>query len=322
MFYAVDRGLGNTICNDNELSETLMPQTEVDKESLISELAAVEGISANYPGGVAGGALVFGSPVVAPADSPYGTAIGGITLALGADDSIAFETAWEDHVSEVLSQGTIFDPSIVPVPGGFIYGGRGGRSAYFAKPAFQHAAVSGTQRAIPDFSWVADPYTGLITVTTTFSQEPPQSWVAFGGTGVATSMFSALWAIANQKAGVALGQAAPYLYSLPAAAVTDIVPYSSPNDVVATVPNEQLLLKPGMTATVRVITAERDNVLRVPDQALRYVPGGLSSAKAQADAQEPQVWVLRGSSLVRVPVKTGLDDDTYTEIVSGDALGG
>jgi subtilase family serine protease len=235
MFYAVDRGLGNTICNDNELSETLMPQTEVDKESLISELAAVEGISANYPGGVAGGALVFGSPVVAPADSPYGTAIGGITLALGADDSIAFETAWEDHVSEVLSQGTIFDPSIVPVPGGFIYGGRGGRSAYFAKPAFQHAAVSGTQRAIPDFSWVADPYTGLITVTTTFSQEPPQSWVAFGGTGVATSMFSALWAIANQKAGVALGQAAPYLYSLPAAAVTDIVPYSSPNDVVATV---------------------------------------------------------------------------------------
>jgi len=60
----------------------------------------------------------------------------------------------------------------------------------------------------------------------------------------------------------------------------------------------------------------------VPDQALRYVPGGLSSAKAQADAQEPQVWVLRGSSLVRVPVKTGLDDDTYTEIVSGDVQPG
>jgi len=72
-----------------------------------------------------------------------------------------------------------------------------------------------------------------------------------------------------------------------------------------------------MTATVRIITAERDNVLRVPDQALRYVPGGLSAAKAQSDAQEPQVWVLRNGSPVRVPVKTGLDDDTYTEIVSG-----
>jgi len=234
MFYALDYGLGNTICDDNEMSETLMPQTEVLKESLISEIAAVEGISANYPGGV-GSEFSFGSPVVAPADSPYGTGIGGITLALGADDSIEFETAFEDHVSEVLSQGTIFDPAIVPVPGGYIYGGRGGASAYFAKPSFQGAAVSGTQRGVPDFSWVADPYTGLITVATLTSQEPPQSWLAFGGTGVATSMFSALWAIANQKAGVALGQAAPYLYSLPAGAVTDIVPYSSPNDVIATV---------------------------------------------------------------------------------------
>jgi HlyD family secretion protein len=96
--------------------------------------------------------------------------------------------------------------------------------------------------------------------------------------------------------------------------VQNVVTY----DVVATVPNAQLLLKPGMTATVRIITAKRDNVLRVPDQALRYVPGGLSSAKAQADAQEPQVWVLRNGSPVRVPVKTGLDDDTYSEIVSGD----
>jgi HlyD family secretion protein len=96
--------------------------------------------------------------------------------------------------------------------------------------------------------------------------------------------------------------------------VQNVVTY----DVVATVPNDQLLLKPGMTATVRIVTAERDNVLRVPDQALRYVPGGLSAAKAQADAQEPQVWVLRNGSPVRVAVKTGLDDDTYTEIVSGD----
>jgi subtilase family serine protease len=235
MFYAVDLGLGNTICDDHELSETFMPQTEADKESLISEIAAVEGISANYPGGFAASAVLFGSPVVAPADSPYGTAIGGISLALGADGSIAFETGWEDHVSEVLAQGTIFDPSTLPALGGFIYGGLGGPSGYFAKPSFQQAAVSGTQRAIPDFSWVADPYTGLITVATTFTQEPPQSWLAFGGTGVATSMFSALWAIANQKAAIALGQAAPYLYSLPAAAVTDVVPYSSPNDVIATV---------------------------------------------------------------------------------------
>jgi hypothetical protein len=44
---------------------------------------------------------------------------------------------------------------------------------------------------------------------------------------VACPMFSALWAIANQEAGAPLGQVAQYVYSLPAGAVTDIVPVSS-----------------------------------------------------------------------------------------------
>jgi hypothetical protein len=48
-------------------------------------------------------------------------------------------------------------------------------------------------------------------------------------------MFSALWAIANQEYGAPLGQAAPYLYTLPATAVTDIVPVGSTNDVTGTV---------------------------------------------------------------------------------------
>lgn len=237
LFYAVNSGLGTVISDDNEFSETFIPEAEVQKENLISEIAALEGIAAIYPAGVDGGELFFGSPIVAPADGPYATGIGGISLALDASGSIAFETAWEDYVSEPLAQGTIFDPAIIPgfAPGGLIFGGIGGPSAYFAKPSFQKRAVAGTQRAVPDFSWVADPYTGLITIVTTSTQEPPQSSFAFGGTDVATSMFSGLWAIANQKAGIALGQAAPYLYSLPATAVTDIVPYSSTKDVVATV---------------------------------------------------------------------------------------
>ncbi|HEY1889251.1 MAG TPA: protease pro-enzyme activation domain-containing protein [Steroidobacteraceae bacterium] len=235
MFYAVSFDLGAVISDDNAFSETLVPVTELQKENLISELAALEGISANYPCGFKASELFFGSPITAPADGPYATAIGGVTLALAAGDSIAFETGWEDHVSEVLAQGTIYDPAFSPVIGGLLVGGLGGPSAYFAKPSFQSRAVAGSQRQQPDFSWVADPYTGLIVVATTGAQEPPQSWFAFGGTDVATSMFSALWAIADQKAGAALGQAAPYLYSLPATAVTDVVPRSSPNDVVATV---------------------------------------------------------------------------------------
>jgi len=235
MFYAVNYDLGAVISDDNLVSETLVPVTEVQKENLISEIAALEGIAANYPCAVTASELFFGSPIVAPADGPYATGIGGVSLALGAGDSIAFETGWEDHVSEVLAQGRIYDPSFTPTIGGLLFGGLGGPSAFFAKPSFQSKAVAGTQREQPDFSWVADPYTGVIVVATTGMQEPPQSWFAFGGTDVSTSMFSALWAIANQKAGVALGQAAPYLYSLPATAVMDVVPRSSPNDVVATV---------------------------------------------------------------------------------------
>ena len=100
--------------------------------------------------------------------------------------------------------------------------------------------------------------------------------------------------------------------------VQNVVTY----DVVAMVANSQLLLKPGMTATVRVMTAVRNSVLRVPDQALRYVPGGLSTSSAQGAPQSPQLWILRDSKPSRAEVKTGLDDDTFTEIVSGDIRAG
>lgn len=102
-------------------------------------------------------------------------------------------------------------------------------------------------------------------------------------------------------------------------------------DVVVGVANPDLLLMPGMTATTRITTAQRDNVLRVPDQALRYAPadaataapGRTRMAPAQAPAttaaaREGQVWVLRDGKPVRVAVTLGLDDDTYTEIVGGD----
>ncbi|MGZ5921304.1 MAG: efflux RND transporter periplasmic adaptor subunit [Rhizomicrobium sp.] len=95
--------------------------------------------------------------------------------------------------------------------------------------------------------------------------------------------------------------------------VQNVVTY----DVVITAANAQLLLKPGMTATVQIITAARDHVLRVPDQALRYAPGGLSSINAQSGAASPKLWVLRDGKPVRIAVTTGLDDDSHTELLSG-----
>ncbi len=98
--------------------------------------------------------------------------------------------------------------------------------------------------------------------------------------------------------------------------VQNVVTY----DAVVAAPNPALLLMPGMTATVRIVTQERRGVLRVPNQALRYVPGGLSAGNATAAGS--QVWVMRDGKPVRVAVVTGLDDDTATEIREGTLKAG
>jgi HlyD family secretion protein len=100
--------------------------------------------------------------------------------------------------------------------------------------------------------------------------------------------------------------------------VQNVVTY----DVVVSVDNADLSLKPGMTAAARIVTDQRDNVVRVPNQALRYTPR-LSSVKPVRPATPPaanqgQVWMLRDGAPVAVPVVVGLDDDSYTEIISGD----
>jgi HlyD family secretion protein len=103
--------------------------------------------------------------------------------------------------------------------------------------------------------------------------------------------------------------------------VQNVVTY----DVVIAVENEDQLLKPGMTATTRIVTAERDQVLRVPDQALRFSPGGLASAVSSQQAMPPgqgRVWLMTDGGLREVPLKLGLDDDSFTEIVSGEVKSG
>ena len=109
--------------------------------------------------------------------------------------------------------------------------------------------------------------------------------------------------------------------------VQNIVTY----DAVVGVANSDLALKPGLTASTRIVVDRRGNVLRVPNQALRYAPGGVASAGAAApavvsseaappvgSAKAGRLWVLRDGKPVRVAVTAGLDDDTYTEIVKGD----
>jgi HlyD family secretion protein len=102
--------------------------------------------------------------------------------------------------------------------------------------------------------------------------------------------------------------------------VQNVVTY----DVVVGAPNPDLALKPGMTASVRIVTRRVDGVLRVPDQALRYRPttaaaeqDGAHGPRAAHARDTAQVWVLVNGQPRRLPVTVGLDDDTYAEITGG-----
>jgi HlyD family secretion protein len=90
-------------------------------------------------------------------------------------------------------------------------------------------------------------------------------------------------------------------------------------DAVVAVDNSDLILKPGMIASTQIIVDQRSDVLRVPDQALQFIP---SAAKAESAAgpvkEQPHVWVLRGNVPVAVDVATGLDDGKFTEVVQGE----
>jgi HlyD family secretion protein len=97
--------------------------------------------------------------------------------------------------------------------------------------------------------------------------------------------------------------------------VQNVVTY----DVVVSVNNSDLTLMPGMTAASRIVVAQRNDVIRVPNQALRFVPKSLAGAVQSGAAQ---IWVLRDGQSVSIPVVAGLDDDSFTEIVSGDVKPG
>jgi subtilase family serine protease len=248
-FTAISFGLANVLSGSFGTIEAFTPTTLIETEGLLCEMAAVSGISANFSSGDNGDFTSFGLPplVISPADSPFATAVGGITLALNPDNSIAWQAGWGNDEVLLAETGIVFDP---PIQFGTIGGAGGGASncvvqsfdsqgnetcvSGYAKPSFQ-AKLGGKQRLLPDVGWLADPFTGAVIAISIPGEFPPLVWQVFGGTSIATPMFSGLWAIANQAAGAPLGQAAPFLYSLPAGAITDIIPFGAKHNVTASI---------------------------------------------------------------------------------------
>ena len=103
------------------------------------------------------------------------------------------------------------------------------------------------------------------------------------------------------------------------------------------VPNPDLMLRPGMTASISIIAEQKKNVLRVANAALRFKPdpedkeltkneaaAGLEAAE-DLDAVKGlhRVWVLGTDGRVNTEkIKTGIYDTRYAEITGGDAREG
>jgi HlyD family secretion protein len=109
--------------------------------------------------------------------------------------------------------------------------------------------------------------------------------------------------------------------------------------------NDDLSLRPGMTGTAEITTLARENVLLVPNAALRFTPPAVAEempsqsplqallprppapvrkAMAPAPAADgmQRIWVLRDGEAVSLDVKVGATDGRVTEIVGGELKAG
>ena len=97
-------------------------------------------------------------------------------------------------------------------------------------------------------------------------------------------------------------------------------------EVVVTADNPDLKLKPRLTANITIYTMERDQVLTIPNKALRFIPDpmmlegtGISVNNPTATAETGQrlVWVKKGNELLPKSVTVGSNNNTETEVVAG-----
>lgn len=120
---------------------------------------------------------------------------------------------------------------------------------------------------------------------------------------------------------------------------------------IVSAPNDNLKLKPGMTANIFIYTREVNNAMLIPSKALKFkpdvslekqyklfpLPSGEKPVKmaganktaggkrkpvslndsSQAEANLAYVWVQSGDSLQEKKIHTGLDDDTHVEVLDG-----
>lgn len=95
-------------------------------------------------------------------------------------------------------------------------------------------------------------------------------------------------------------------------------------DAVVDVDNSKLLLKPGMTANIEVIYANRKDALRIANAGIRFrPPAELTGHNPPPVPQDRKMaWVLRSGTPSGVPFKPGVSDGVMTEVLEGELVAG
>jgi HlyD family secretion protein len=97
--------------------------------------------------------------------------------------------------------------------------------------------------------------------------------------------------------------------------VQNVVTYNAVIDV----DNSDLALKPGMTANLEVVYADRKDALRVSNAALRFRPPvELAGKPTTAPPGKKTVWVMRDGQPRPVEITVGVSDGTNTEVIDGN----
>lgn len=91
--------------------------------------------------------------------------------------------------------------------------------------------------------------------------------------------------------------------------VSNVVTYS----VIVEVENEDLKLKPGMTANVQIVTKKVENVYCVSNSALKV---NINEKNEIMKYENPGIWLLENKTPKRVEVEIGISDDEKTQIIS------
>ena len=211
--YAVDHNLGDIISQSFGENESCMAQNLLVQETLLFAEATIKQITLFASAGDNGAAqptcdnssLV--KAVSIPASDPLVTAVGGTEL----------------HAARYCLTALGCNPASNPAPGTYqgeiawnepSFGATGGGlSLLFDEPFFQEGTIQeGKQRGVPDISYSAAVLHGVLT----YLDIPgvPAGFYLFGGTSAGSPQWSAILAIADQKAGHNLGFINKALYHI------------------------------------------------------------------------------------------------------------